>query len=54
MFLLAIISALAVLSGTYAAIGPIADVHIVNKNIQPDGFNRPFVSSLCRSCRVIL
>ncbi|ETW84715.1 laccase [Heterobasidion irregulare TC 32-1] len=26
-----------------AAIGPIADLHIVNRNIAPDGFNRPAV-----------
>lgn len=35
--------ALALSWGTYAAIGPIGDVHIVNKFIQPDGFNRSAV-----------
>ncbi|KAF9461471.1 laccase [Collybia nuda] len=30
-------------SGVYAAIGPVADLHIVNKNISPDGFERPGV-----------
>ncbi|CAL1710152.1 unnamed protein product [Somion occarium] len=27
----------------YAAIGPVADLHIVNKNLAPDGFTRPTV-----------
>jgi iron transport multicopper oxidase len=38
--LLSAASVLALLSGTHAAIGPTADLHIVNKYIQPDGFNR--------------
>ncbi len=29
----------------YAAIGPIADMDIVNGNISPDGFQRAFVFS---------
>ena len=28
---------------TVSAIGPTADVHIVNNDIEPDGFNRPYV-----------
>jgi len=43
MLLLAVFT-LALFSGTYAAIGPSADVHIVNLDIQPDGFTRSFVS----------
>lgn len=35
--------ALLFLSGVHAAIGPVADVHIVNQNISPDGFTRSFV-----------
>lgn len=27
----------------YAAIGPVADVHVVNRIIAPDGFNRSYV-----------
>ena len=27
----------------HAAIGPVTDLHIVNANIQPDGFTRPAV-----------
>lgn len=41
--LLSVVSALALCSGTYAVIGPSADLHIVNKYIQPDGFNRSAV-----------
>jgi len=33
-----------------AAIGPVADVHIVNKNIAPDGFTRPCVDIPFVSC----
>ncbi|KAF8237984.1 laccase 2 precursor [Tricholoma matsutake] len=43
MMLLAAASALVLLSGTYAAIGPFADLYIVNKNIQPDGYSRSAV-----------
>jgi iron transport multicopper oxidase len=43
--LLSAVSTLAILSGTYAVIGPSAHMHIVNKNIQPDGFSRSLVSS---------
>lgn len=35
--------ALLFLSGVQAAIGPVADLHIVNREISPDGFNRSFV-----------
>jgi iron transport multicopper oxidase len=28
------------LASVYAAIGPTADLHIANKFVQPDGFNR--------------
>jgi iron transport multicopper oxidase len=37
--------ALSLLSVTHAAIGPITDLHIVNKNIAPDGFTRSYVYS---------
>ena len=30
-----------------ASIGPVADLHIVNKNISPDGFSRESVVALC-------
>lgn len=29
--------------GTYAAIGPVSDLHIVDVDIAPDGFTRPAV-----------
>ena len=29
--------------GAFAAVGPVTDIHIVNKNIAPDGFSRPSV-----------
>lgn len=29
--------------GAFAAIGPVTDLHIVNQNLDPDGFNRPTV-----------
>lgn len=35
--------ALLFLSGVQAAIGPVADLHIVNRDISPDGYNRSFV-----------
>ena len=38
-------SLLVLLSGTYAAIRPSSDLHIVNKFLQPDGFNHSFVSA---------
>jgi hypothetical protein len=41
------------LPGTYGAIGPSADIHLVNKDIQPDGFTRPFVSG-CLYCLAYL
>lgn len=37
--------ALSFLGGTEAAIGPIANLTIVNKIISPDGFNRTSVPS---------
>ena len=27
----------------FAAVGPVTDIHIVNKDIAPDGFSRPSV-----------
>ena len=30
-----------------ASIGPVADLHIVNKNISPDGFSRESVVIFC-------
>lgn len=30
-------------TGVNAAIGPVTDLHIVNRNISPDGFTRPAV-----------
>ena len=30
-------------AGVSAAIGPVTDLHIVNKNLAPDGFTRPTV-----------
>ena len=36
-----------------AVIGPIADVHIVNKNIAPDGFTRSCVDILLAPYRMI-
>ncbi|KAF8888052.1 laccase 3 precursor [Infundibulicybe gibba] len=38
-----LVSTLAFFGVTYAAIGPVADLHIVNRNIAPDGFNRSAV-----------
>ena len=35
--------AIALATGSYAAIGPVTDLHIVNQNLAPDGFNRPTV-----------
>lgn len=29
--------------GSYAAIGPVADLHIVNKDLAPDGVTRPTI-----------
>ena len=29
--------------GALAAVGPVTDIHIVNKDIAPDGFSRPSV-----------
>lgn len=37
--------ALSFLGGTKAAIGPVANLNIVNKIISPDGFNRSLVFS---------
>lgn len=34
---------LALSVGSYAAIGPVADLHIVNKDLAPDGVQRPTV-----------
>ncbi|KAJ4471419.1 laccase lcc6 [Lentinula aciculospora] len=31
------------IGGAFAAIGPVTDLHVVNKFIQPDGFNRSFI-----------
>jgi hypothetical protein len=50
MFLQAV---LAILPGICGAIGPSADIHIVNKDIQPDGFWRSFVF-VCSSPTVII
>lgn len=36
---------LSLIAGAYAAIGPTADLDIVNRVIAPDGFNRSYVSS---------
>jgi iron transport multicopper oxidase len=38
-----VVVVLTLLTTARAAIGPIADVHIVNKNIAPDGFTRSYV-----------
>ena len=35
--------AIALATGSYAAIGPVTNLRIVNKNIAPDGVNRPTV-----------
>ncbi|KAK7682850.1 Acyl-coenzyme A oxidase 2 [Cerrena zonata] len=40
---LASLSVLALSLGAYAGVGPVADLHIVNKDIAPDGFKRPAV-----------
>lgn len=36
---------LAPIGGSLAAIGPVADLPIVNAFLQPDGFNRSFVTA---------
>lgn len=38
-----LISALFFAASANAAIGPVADLHIVNANIAPDGYNRMYV-----------
>nr|QMP96878.1 laccase D precursor [Cerrena sp.] len=44
MSLLRSLTSLVVLAtGAFAAIGPVTDLHIVNQNLAPDGFNRPTV-----------
>ncbi|CAL1715519.1 unnamed protein product [Somion occarium] len=37
------LSVLALASGSHAAIGPVTDLHIVNKDLSPDGVQRPTV-----------
>lgn len=43
MFLLSPFVILPFLSGVRGAIGPSSDLHIVNKEISPDGFSRSYV-----------
>ena len=38
----------ALVTGAVSAISPVSDLHIVNKNIAPDGFNREYVDDLTR------
>ena len=38
--LLTLVTTVILTVGTNAAIGPVADLHIVNKQISPDGFTR--------------
>ena len=41
--LLSLVTTVILTVGTNAAIGPVADLHIVNKDLSPDGFQRPTV-----------
>jgi hypothetical protein len=44
MVLFSALTLISTFSGTYAAIGPIATLDIVNEHILPDGFNRSWVA----------
>jgi iron transport multicopper oxidase len=46
MYSLVALSILPFLLSVDAAIGPLADLHIANKNIAPDGFTRSCVNGL--------
>lgn len=38
----------ALVTGAVSAISPVSDLHIVNQNIAPDGFNREYVDDFTR------
>ena len=49
MHLIPVLVTVNLFATAYAAIGPVSDIHIVNKDIAPDGFTRSCVNNRIQS-----